>query len=175
MVCSNCDHLKFFVRGQFIAKDDPNRTEFGNLPRPLFHADHYRADHEWGDLRIEGYRNGNKVITRMYSGKGVDKRFAVRADDSALVADGADSTRVVFRVTDEFGNMRPFATGNITFEIEGPAEIVRGNPFALSGGVGAVWIRAKEIPGAALLHAKHPTLRVQELRLRIEPTRSEFA
>ena len=134
-----------------------------------------RADREWGDMLVEGYLKGNKVITNTYDGKGADERFVLRADDSALVADGADSTRVVFRVTDEFGNARPFATGSITLEIEGPAEILGENPFALSGGVGALWIRAKETPGAALLRAKHPTLGVQELRLQIEPAAPELA
>jgi beta-galactosidase len=174
VVCSNCDHLKFYVDDNLIAEGDPDRTEFGNLPHPPFLVNLYRADSRWGDLRIEGYIAGKKVITKSYSGKGIDQKFELRADDSALVADGADTTRVVFRVTDEFGTARPFASGAITLEIEGPAEIVGENPFALCGGVGAVWIRVKETPGTVLLRAKHPTLGVQELRLHIEPTTTEL-
>jgi beta-galactosidase len=71
-------------------------------------------------------------------------------------------------VTDEFGAVRPFATGAVALEIEGPAEILGENPFVLSAGVGAVWIRAKETPGAVLLRAKHPTLGAQEVKLQIE-------
>ncbi|MGA2609049.1 MAG: glycoside hydrolase family 2 protein, partial [Terriglobia bacterium] len=167
-VCSNCDHLKFYVGDNLIAEGDPDHTQYGNLPHPPFLVNLYRADHQWGDLRIEGYVAGKKVITKSYSGKGIDQKFELRADDNVLVADGADTTRVVLRVTDEFGAVRPFATGAVALEIEGPAEILGGNPFVLSGGVGAVWIRAKETPGAVLLRAKHPTLGAQEVKLQIE-------
>src|SRR5256886_7529635 len=53
--------------------------------------------HKWGDLRIEGYIQGKRVIAKSYSGAGVDKKFGLRPDDAHLIADGADSTRVVMR------------------------------------------------------------------------------
>ena len=81
------------------------------------------------------------------SGRGVDQKFTLLPDDTKLVADGADTTRVVLRVTDEFGAIRPFANDAIKFQLEGPAEIIGDNPFALIGGTGAIWIRAKEQPG----------------------------
>ena len=73
-----------------------------------------------------------------------------------MIADGADTTRVVLRVTDEFGAIRPFANDAIKLELDGPAEIIGDNPFALIGGTGAIWIRAREQPGTATLTAKHP-------------------
>jgi beta-galactosidase len=175
VVCSNCDHLKVYVNDRLIADSDPNRSEFGYLPHSPFVLDLSEMDVWSGDLRIEGYLGGKRVITKSYSNKGIDQKFELRADDSLLVADGADTTRVVFRVTDEFGAVRPYATGAIAFELEGPAEILGDNPFGLIGGVGAVWIRAKETPGTVLLRAKHPTLGVQELRLQIEAATSELA
>ena len=42
-------------------------------------------------------------------------------------------TRVVFRVTDEFGAIRPYSNDPIVLSLEGPAEIVGDNPFALVG------------------------------------------
>ena len=78
--------------------------------------------------------------------KGVDQAFVVAADDKELVADGIDMTRVVFRVTDEFGNARPFAQAAIQFTIE-HGEIIGDNPFALAGGGGAVWIKSGTHPG----------------------------
>jgi beta-galactosidase len=84
-----------------------------------------------------------------------------------LVADGADSTRVVLRVTDEFGAIRPFANDAVQLELEGPAEIIGDNPFALIGGTGAIWIRAKEQAGTVTLTAKHPGLGKQQLRFEI--------
>jgi len=114
------------------------------------------------------------VITKNYSGRGADQKFLLLPDDTRLVSDGADSTRVVLRVTDEFGAVRPFANDAIQLEIEGPAEIIGDNPFALVGGTGAVWIRAKERPGTVRLSATHPRLGKQEVRIELEPARPEL-
>jgi len=88
-------------------------------------------------------------------------------DDTELIADGADSTRVVLRVTDEFGAVQPFANDAIKFEVEGPAEIIGDNPFSLIGGTGAVWIRAQEKSGKVILKAVHPQLGAQQSEIQI--------
>ena len=126
----------------------------------------------WGDLRIEGFIGGNRAIVKDYSGAGVDQKFALAADDTALIADGADTTRVVFRVTDEFGAIRPFADGAIRFEIDGPAEIIGDNDFALVGGTGAIWIRAREQSGLARLTAHHPVLGSQRIEIQLSGRQS---
>ncbi|MGA7219756.1 MAG: hypothetical protein WBX38_15655, partial [Candidatus Sulfotelmatobacter sp.] len=114
--------------------------------------------------------------------------------DLELIADGADSTRVVLRVTDEFGAIRPYANDPIKLTLEGPAEIIGDNPFALVGGTGAIWIRANEQPaneqpaneqpgneqlgtgqpgtehpGTVRLTATHPRLGTQVVRFILHP------
>jgi beta-galactosidase len=166
-VCSNCEQLKFYIGQKMVAQVDPNRTEFKNLKYAPFVAELGEAVGNWGDLRIEGYIGGKKVIEKTMSGRGVDQKFALVPDDTKLFADGADTTRVVLRVTDDFGAIRPFANDAVKLQIEGPAEIIGDNPFALIGGTGAVWIRAKEEPGAVKLTATHPQLGVQSLTFEI--------
>jgi beta-galactosidase len=78
-----------------------------------------------------------------------------------LNADGADSTRVVLRVSDEFGVIGSFANDAIKLELEGAAQIIGDNPFPLIGGTGALWIRAKEQAGSVPLTATHPQLGVR--------------
>jgi beta-galactosidase len=175
VVCSNCDHLKFYIEDRQVAEADPDRKEFAYLRYPPFSVEIGKLLRPWGDLRIEGYLQGKKVIEKSYSGKGVDQKFALLPDDSKLIADGADSTRVVFRVTDEFGAIRPFADDPIQFEIDGPAEIVGDNPFALVGGAGAIWIRAKEQPGMVRLTARHPRLGTQQVQFEIARAEPERA
>jgi beta-galactosidase len=102
---------------------------------------------------------------RTYSGRGVDQRFSLQADDNALYANGADTTRVVMKVTDEFGAVRPYANDPIVLELEGTAELIGDNPFALVVGTGAVWIRAKETPGDVTARARHPRLGNTEVRV----------
>jgi beta-galactosidase len=150
---------------------DPDRENFGSLPHPPFHINLKHAPQ--GDLRIEGYVGGRKVADKKYSAAGVDQQFVIAADDTALLADGSDTTRVTFRIADEFGNLRRYSTAAIAFSIDGPGEIIGENPFSLTGGCGAIWIRAKHAPGTAVLKATHPVLGSKEIRFSIQPTEQE--
>ncbi len=184
--CSNCDHIKLFARGESletnpwvpIAEVDPDRTEFSHLKYPPFILDLSKLDLNkirfgWGDLRMEGYIDGKLAITKTVSGRGVDRKLVVLPDDHELVADGADTTRVVVRVTDEFGAIRPFANDPMTFTLEGPATLIGDNPFSLVGGTCAVWIRASEAPGTVRLTVRHPRLGSQTVEFALAPAASE--
>ena len=187
VVCSNCDHLKFYLRERSLesnpwklfAELDPDREEFGNLTYPPFllelsKINSKQFDFSWGDLRIDGYLKGKQVISKSLSGLGVDRQFHLLPDDTTLAADGADTTRVVLRVTDEFGAVRTYANDPITFTLEGPAELIGDNPFALIGGTGAIWIRAKEQTGTVRLTAKHPRLGAQTVELNLTSAPAEL-
>ncbi len=175
VICSNCDHLKLYIAGELVAEADPDRKQFANLLYAPFVVELKELFHQWGDLRLEGYIQGQLAITKHYSGRGVDMKFTLLPDDSTLIADGADTTRVVLRVTDEFGAIRPFANDAITFDLQGPAEMIGDNPFALVGGTGAIWIRAKEEPGAVRLVAIHPQLGKQQIEMAITAVDREIA
>ena len=165
MVCSNCDHLKFYIGEKLVAEAEPDRATYPNLPHPPFQLD---LDKEpWGDLRIEGYVAGEKVIERSFSCLGVDKQFLVEADDAELHADGADTTRVTMRVADEYGALRRYSTAAIALTLEGPARLIGENPFSLLGGCGAVWVRAGEQAGIARLTATHPVLGAKTIEVRM--------
>ena len=186
--CSNCDHLKILARADslesnpwvLIAELDPDREEFQHLKFAPFVLDVEKADLRklrmgWGDLRAEGYIGGKLVITKTLSGSGVDRKFVLIPDDHELIADGADTTRVVVRVTDEFGAVRTYANDPIAFELEGPAELIGDNPFALVGGRCAVWVRAREQAGTVRLRAKHPRLGEQTVSFTVKATPPEEA
>jgi beta-galactosidase len=178
--CSNCDHLQILARADssdsnpwvIVAEIDPDRSEFEHLKYPPFILDMSKIDFRkfharWGDLRADGFINGKQVISKSLSGKGVDTKFLLLPDDLELQGDGADSTRVVMRVTDEFDAIRTYANDPVLFTLEGPARLIGDNPFALVGGTGAVWVRAGEEPGRVRLTAKHPRLGTQTVDLTI--------
>jgi beta-galactosidase len=167
VICSNCDHIKLYIEGKLIADADPDRKQFANLRYPPFVVQMRELFHRWGDLRIEGYIRGELAITKSLSGKGVDAKFTMLPDDTELIADGADATRLVLRVTDEFGAIRPFANDAIRFDLEGQAEIIGDNPFSLIGGTGAIWIRASEQPGKVRITAAHPWLGIQHAEIAV--------
>jgi beta-galactosidase len=184
--CSNCEHLKVFARADslesnpwvLLAEVDPNREEFDHLKYPPFLLDLSKIDLKkfragWGDLRVDGFINGKQVISKSLSGRGVDTKFVLLPDDRELKADGADSTRVVMRVTDEFGAIRTYANDPIVFTLEGPGRLIGDNPFSLVGGTGAVWLRAKEQPGTLKLTAEHPRLGTQVVELDITSASKE--
>jgi beta-galactosidase len=175
LVSSNCDHIKFYIAGRLVAEADPDRKQFPHLKYPPFTADLTHSFNPWGDLRIDGYIQGKQVISRSFSGQGIDQKFTLLPDDTTLAADGADTTRVVLRVTDEFGAIRPFAADAIRFELTGSAQLIGDNPFALIGGTGAVWIRAGEQPGKVRLTAHHPNLGVHHVEFDIKPAPPETA
>ena len=170
VIFSNCDHLKLYISDRVI-EADPDRTGFLNLPHPPFQIELRRLPS--ADLRIEGYLNGKKVIEKQFSGKGIDQEFVLAPDDTTLLADGSDATRVVFRVTDEFGALRRYSTGGIRFEVQGPAEIIGDNPSSLMGGCGAIWLRAKNEPGSVRLKATHPELGFKEIEIQIKAAEPE--
>jgi len=173
VVCSNCDHLKVYIAGEKVAEVDPDRKEFAHLRYAPFVVELGELFHKWGDLRLEGYIDGKLAITKDFSGNGVDAKFQLIADDTKLMADGADSTRIVFRVNDEFGRIKPFANDAVRFELQGPAQLIGDNPFALVGGTGAVWIRAKEEAGTVQLKAIHPQLGAQTVSIEIAAAPAE--
>jgi len=171
VVWSNCDQLKFYVGEKMVAEADPDRVNFPNLPHPPFQLDLNRNPSQ--DLRIEGYLGDKKVVEKRYSSRGIEQQFVVLADDPTLIADGADATRVVLRVNDEFGNLLRYATAAIAFTIEGPAELIGDNPFSLMGGCGAVWVKAGQKPGVVRLKATHAALGVREIEITIAAAKAE--
>ncbi len=179
MVCSNCDHIRISSDSgkgfQPVLEADPDRAQFPHLKYPPFMPTLAGHRFTWGDLKIEGYIGGKLVKSRTMSGKGADMQFVLLPDDNALLGDGADATRVVVRVNDEFGNVRQFATDAIRFEIEGPGQIIGDNPFALVGGTGAIWIRTKEAAGVIRLKGTHPFLGTQTVEFKVSGVAAEVA
>lgn len=184
--CSNCDHLQIYGRADCIETNpwvpltelDPDRKEFEYLKYPPFVLDLSTLDLKklgagWGDLRVDGFIAGKQVISKMLSGKGVDAKFALAPDDVELLADGADTTRVVLRVMDESGAVRTYANDPISFTLEGPGRLIGDNPFALIGGTGAVWVRAGEEAGKVRLTAKHPRLGTRTVEIAVSAAEKE--
>ena len=174
VVNSNCEKMKYFINGALVAEVEADRKNFPHLKHPPFRADLAKATENWGDLKIEGYIGGKLAGTFTASGKSIDSRLEVIADDLQLLGDGADTTRVVLRVTDEYGAIRPFASEAIQLEITGPAEILGDNPFVLMGGQGAVWIRAFEVSGKVKLTARHPYLGAKSVEIEVALAKDEL-
>lgn len=160
-IFSNCDRVEVSIGGKLRGAIHPDRAGYPNLRYPPFFADLRLEGSVPGDLRIDGYVGSIRVLSRSFSADRAADRLWLRVDDRVLNGDGVDSTRLVFAAVDRFGALRPFAAGAVSLEVDGPAEIVGDNPFALeeSGGAGAVWVRT--LPGRTgriQIKAQHRTL-----------------
>jgi beta-galactosidase len=181
IVFSNCDRLAVFIGGELQAELEPDRKRFPNLPHPPFFFSTFSGvapwRRIWGDLRIDGFLGDEKIVSRTFSSKGVVQRFHVKLDDEELIGDGSDATRALLLVTDEYNNLRPFATGAVELSLEGPGTIVGEYPFAPVGGAGAVWLKAGEVENdcALVLLVTHPVLGTQTASLRVVGVPREIA
>jgi beta-galactosidase len=166
-VCSNCDHLKVYIDGKLQLEADPDRVLYPHLKYAPFTLKLENIWGLWGDLQIDGYIRGDKVISRKFSGKAIDRQLLVEPDDAQLTGDGRDVTRVVLRAADQYGNTQQFASGSVALSIEGPGEIIGENPFGLVGGAGAVWVRTKQASGLVRLRASHQYLGSKEVTIQV--------
>jgi len=69
--------------------------------------------------------------------------------------------------------VRTYANDPVVFRLEGPASLIGDSPFALIGGTGAVWLRAKEQEGTVRLTATHPRLGSQTIELKLTAVAAE--
>jgi beta-galactosidase len=168
VIFSNCDTVRVYVGEEMRREFYPAVKEFPGLKHPPFIAKGMGAMYgsSWVDSRVEGYIGGKKVAEVRRTCNPVSVKLKFWADSNELIADGQDMTALNFQIVDKFGNVTPYASEIVTFSCEGPVEIVGTNPFAPQGGQGAVYLKATEQPGKAIVTATTP--RLGEYRVEID-------
>jgi beta-galactosidase len=109
-----------------------------------------------------------RVLTRRFSSDRSQDKLVLHADDQEITADLRDATRAWFSVCDRYGAMVRCLDGEVTVQVEEPAEIVGDTTFVLrdTGGVGAVWVRSKsQTSGTAVIRASHPKFGSQSAKV----------
>jgi beta-galactosidase len=174
-ICSNCDHLKIYLDGQLRWEADPDRETYRHLRYAPFVVDLVRVRlEEWADLRIDGFIDGKLVASKTLPGNDTDHALLVEPDDTELEGNGIDATRVVLKLVNSQGGWRPFSSGAVSLRLEGPGEIIGENPFALVGGVGAIWVKAKAASGTIRLYAQHSLLGTKAVQIEVKAVASEL-
>jgi beta-galactosidase len=170
-VLSNCDEIEVFVGTQSFGRHQPDRATFPHLPHPPFKVPGLTSPAVWAatylDLRVVGYKGGQAVAEQYVEAGTVPRQLILRADDEQLHADGADMTRLSFKIADKYGNRLPFAFAPIHFEIEGAGELIGQNPFPLAGGQGALYLKATKQAGVVTVRATTPRLAPAEVKVSI--------
>jgi beta-galactosidase len=172
VIFSNCDEIEVLIGGNLLGRYQPDRENFPNLLHPPYQIAGLQLWMTWGqalpDLRLVGYVDGQPVAEQQIAAHGIPHALEVKPDDAELAADGADMTRLVFRIVDRFGNRLPYTNQVVSFELEGPGELIGENPFALMGGQAALYVRALRQPGRVTIRATtarlDPVIATIELR-----------
>lgn len=158
VVFSNCDAIEVYKGGDLHGRFEPDRAQFPNLPHPPFIIHGFELPAMFGanyrDLRLVGFFDGQPVIEQRLSSDGVPHALTLEPDDRELRADGADMTRLVFRLVDRYGNRLPYCTVVVQFDLTGDAQIIGENPFPLVGGHAAVYLKAGLSPDVVTVRAR---------------------
>jgi beta-galactosidase len=174
MICGNLDRLEVYVGGEHFATVTPDTAGYPHLGYPPSFVDFRAVDgSSRPDLRIDGYLGADLVASRSFSADPSGDVLTLAADDAEIEADGADATRLAFRAVDRYGAPRPYVTGQVTLQVEGPAVLIGDNPFdfAAAGGAGAIWVRSRPgAPGPVTVTATHPSLGGAVATVRVRAT-----
>ncbi|MCD4684492.1 MAG: hypothetical protein K8S97_00960 [Anaerolineae bacterium] len=169
-VFTNCDEIEVFVGDEKLGRFQPDRETHPHLPHPPVKITGFKDF--WGqkrhlDLRMVGYLNKSTVAEHCISADGIPHALELRVDDAQIHADGADMTRLTVRIVDRYGNRLPFTQAAVSFEIDGPAELIGENPFVLMGGQAALYIKARHEPGTVTIRAQTARRAPAEITLEI--------
>lgn len=174
---TNADEVEIFVNGKSVGKQANDKAD----PRK-------RDRIEWEGIRYEpGYieavaLNGGKPVARHRIETTTDPvALTAEADNPHWKADGMDLQHVRVVAVDKKGRRVHGANQLLTFEVEGPAEIVGvingnlssdeltvGNTRSLHSGVATVILRARQAPGEVKLTVTADGLKKAKLKLKTE-------
>lgn len=180
VICSNCEEIRCSIKPllsdapadagwHHVIDLKPDHATYPHLEYPPFFLTLPDGNDDWGDLQMEGLVGGKVVVMKRLSGRGIDQGLVVAADDTELIADGMDTTRVTLTVTDQYGARRPLANDPVEIELAGPAVLLGTRLTALAGGTTAVWVRTTETPGKICLTVKHPVFGTRTVAVNSRP------
>lgn len=146
-IFSNLEELRIWLDDALLATVHPDRENYGTLASAPFFVDLPWEKAAHAVLRVDGYVGDTLRLSRWFQGSREADRLWLEQDDALIDADGVDSTRFFFGVSDHFGNARPTAKGSIHVQHAGVGKLIGDTEFVLadSGAVGAVWLRS--VPG----------------------------
>jgi beta-galactosidase len=137
-VASNAPEVELLVNGKPLGRARP--TEFPHAPHPLFlfRLDAYQA----GELEARAWMNGKVVASDVAHTPGSPRRLVLEAQDTELVGDGADMTRVVATAVDERGTLVPTEDRRIFIEVN-DGNFIGESPIHLEGGRTAFYVQSR--------------------------------
>lgn len=170
-VFTSGDEAELFLNGKSLGKKKKAKHEY-----------RLRWDdvkYEPGELKVVAYKNGKKWAEDQVKTTGDPTQINVSADRKSIISDRNDLAFITVAIADKDGITVPRSNNHITFEIEGPGEIVatdNGDPTDMTSfasqerqafnGLCLVIIKAKPgEKGVIILSAKSDGLKEAILKI----------
>jgi beta-galactosidase len=174
-VFTSGDEVELFLDGQSLGRKAKAPNEYRLRYDDVIYAP--------GELRAVAYQNGQQWAEEVVRTTGEPAALAASVDREVIRADGKDLAFVTIRVTDAAGLTAPLASDSITFQIEGPGEIVatdNGNPMdftafpsrerrAFNGLALAIVRGIRGLPGSLQVRAVSGSLQAGSVTVESEP------
>jgi beta-galactosidase len=139
-VASNAEEVEIKINGKSIGRQ--RGTDFTHLPHPLFKfklGDAYQP----GAVEALAFRHGQVVAREQLHSPQEAQKLQIVTDDSSVVADGEDATRVVVYAVDRNGTVAPYEDRRINIRVEN-GKLLGMTTAHLEGGRIAFYIQAQE-------------------------------
>jgi beta-galactosidase len=168
-VYSNVEEVELFLNGESLGRQSPDSNRVSshlNHPPFTFDIDEFEA----GTLRAVGYINEEVVAEHTQTTAGQPTAIDLEVDFSSkpLEAGQKDVVFVYASVVDESGTVVPDAENDISFEVEGDAELIGDNPITAEAGIATILLRAGDEPGAVTITATNDELKQATKQVEIE-------
>lgn len=169
-IFTNCDKVELYIGDSLNGTYYPDKERYPGLQHPpITITETITAwGRSWDDAKFIGYVNDAAVITKSFSKNPILTTLSATADDCVLSSNDWDTTRIVYRLLDQEGNLLPYINDSVELEIEGPATIIGPSKPTLIGGCIAVWIKTTGVKGTVKLTSKCSRVAGNEVTITVE-------
>lgn len=169
-IYTNCDYIKFYYGSELFGTYYPNKEKFPNLPHAPIVINEAIGfwGSEWEEAHFEGYIDGKKVVEKTFSENVSAEKLEITVDDYLLNSDSYDSTRVIVKIADKFGNPLPYSKEIVSVEVEGVGELIGPNLLPFSAGYCGFWVKTKGTSGEIKIKIKSNSLGTYEEIIKVD-------
>ncbi|MEQ9298478.1 MAG: glycoside hydrolase family 2 TIM barrel-domain containing protein [Cyclobacteriaceae bacterium] len=140
-VFSNCEEVELYLNDSLIAKQKPTVDAFSDhLEHPPFRFE--LGQFEPGQLKAIGFIGGQTVVTDMVSTSKQAHSLVLQIDlDGGFSNESDDIVFVYAKVADGQGSIVPSSSHEVTFELNGPGQLIGTNPVVAEAGIATILFR----------------------------------
>ncbi|MGL1893542.1 MAG: glycoside hydrolase family 2 protein [Spirochaetaceae bacterium] len=174
-ILTNCDRVELTYGNQKTFNLTRNGKNYNSLPYPPIVIDETIVPTseigEWGmkweDGLLRGFVGGKMVKEVKLCKDPLPTNIEVILDDKELNSDEKDSTRVVVKVTDQYGQILPYFNEPVTIKLTGPARLLGPSVTTLKGGVLGFWVETKNLIGIISINISCLDLPTQNVNIEV--------